>query len=57
MQSWAGNVSLRYSLVALSPGFFWAAWHAWRASRTVASDAAIYTEDSRSEAQRPGMPA
>lgn len=30
--------SLRYALVILCPGYFWAAWHAWRAGRTVARD-------------------
>jgi MFS transporter, Spinster family, sphingosine-1-phosphate transporter len=38
MQSWVGQESLRYALLALSPGFAWAAWHLWRASRTVARD-------------------
>lgn len=27
--------SLRYTLVALSPGYIWVAWHLWHASRTV----------------------
>jgi MFS transporter, Spinster family, sphingosine-1-phosphate transporter len=34
----AGEESLRYALLALSPGYFWGAWHLWRASRTVAAD-------------------
>jgi MFS family permease len=33
-----GQEALRYSLLALSPGYVWAAWHLWRASRTVARD-------------------
>lgn len=33
-----GNESLRYALVILSPGYFWAAWHAWLAGRTVIQD-------------------
>lgn len=33
-----GEESLRYALVILCPGYFWAAWHLWRASRTVATD-------------------
>ena len=33
-----GNASLRYALLLLCPGFVWSAWHAWRASETVASD-------------------
>ena len=37
-QPWAGQVSLRYALLALCPGYFWAAWHLWRASKTVARD-------------------
>ena len=37
-RSWAGDESLRYSLLALSPGYLWGAWHLWRASRTVQRD-------------------
>jgi predicted MFS family arabinose efflux permease len=33
-----GEESLRYALAALCPGYFWAAWHLWRASRTVVED-------------------
>jgi MFS family permease len=33
-----GEESLRYSLLALCPGYFWSAWHFWRGSKTVASD-------------------
>jgi len=33
-----GPESLRYALLAISPGFFWAAWHAWRASNSVTDD-------------------
>lgn len=40
MQPWAGEESLRYALLVLSPGYLWAAWHAWRASRTVTRDLA-----------------
>jgi MFS family permease len=35
---WASQESLRYALLALCPGYFWAGWHLWRASRTVARD-------------------
>lgn len=28
-----GDESLRYALLILCPGYFWAAWHLWRASR------------------------
>jgi MFS transporter, Spinster family, sphingosine-1-phosphate transporter len=31
----AGEESLRYALLALCPGYLWAAWHLWRASKTV----------------------
>jgi MFS family permease len=30
--------SLRYALLVLSPGYLWAAWHLWRASRTIGAD-------------------
>jgi predicted MFS family arabinose efflux permease len=33
-----GAESLRYALLALSPGFLWCMWHMWRASRTVVHD-------------------
>lgn len=33
-----GNESLRYALLALSPGYLWGAWHCWRGSLTVARD-------------------
>lgn len=33
-----GSNSLRYSLLAWSPGFLWCAVHFWQASRTVAQD-------------------
>ena len=35
---WAGIESLRYAAMALAPGYFWVAWHSWRASRTVTAD-------------------
>ncbi len=35
---WFAADSLRYSLLLLCPGYFWAAWHLWRASQTVAMD-------------------
>jgi MFS transporter, Spinster family, sphingosine-1-phosphate transporter len=37
-QPWAGEESLRYALLALCPGYFWAAWHVWMASKTVTRD-------------------
>ena len=33
-----GEESLRYALLALCPGYLWAMWHLWRASRTVTRD-------------------
>ena len=39
-QPWAGQESLRYSLIALCPGYLWAGWHLWRASNTVVRDLA-----------------
>jgi MFS family permease len=35
---WAGEESLRYALLVLSPGYFLVAWLAWRASQTVTRD-------------------
>lgn len=34
----AAEESLRYALLALCPGYLWAAWHVWRASGAVAGD-------------------
>lgn len=33
-----GEESLRYALLALCPGYLWAALHIWRASRSIAED-------------------
>jgi predicted MFS family arabinose efflux permease len=38
LRPWFGTESLRYALLALSPGYLWGAWHIWRASKTVAHD-------------------
>lgn len=35
---WAAAESLRYALLVLCPGYFWAAWHLVRASATVSHD-------------------
>lgn len=35
---WAGEESIRYALLTISPGYLWAGWHVWRASMTVMSD-------------------
>jgi MFS family permease len=40
LHPWAGDESLRYALLVFAPGYFWAAWHSWRASRTVMRDLA-----------------
>ena len=34
----AGEESLRYSLLALCPGYLWAGWHAWHAAATAKGD-------------------
>lgn len=33
-----GEESLRYALAAMGPGYFWGAWHLWRASKCVRRD-------------------
>lgn len=38
LSPFSGPDSLRYALLILCPGYLWAAWHLWRASRTVARD-------------------
>lgn len=40
-QPWAGDESLRYALLFLCPGYFWAGWHLWQGSRTVMDDLAV----------------
>ena len=40
MHPWLGEESLRYSLLALSPGFLWCVWQMLRASKSVAADLA-----------------
>jgi MFS family permease len=41
LQPQFGAESLRYALLCLCPGFWWVAWHAWRAGSTVDSDLAL----------------
>lgn len=38
LQPWAGQDSLRYALLTLSPGYVWAGWYLLQASKTVAAD-------------------
>jgi predicted MFS family arabinose efflux permease len=40
LRAWAGEESLRYALLALSPGYLWAGWHLWMAGQTVTRDLA-----------------
>jgi MFS transporter, Spinster family, sphingosine-1-phosphate transporter len=40
LRPWVAGESLRYSLLILCPGYFWAAWHVWQASRTVTQELA-----------------
>jgi MFS family permease len=40
LHPYVGEESLRYSLVAMCPGYLWVSWHLWRASRTVTADLA-----------------
>src|SRR5262249_35423826 len=35
LRPWLGEESLRYALIILSPGYCWAGWHLWHASRSV----------------------
>lgn len=40
-----GEESLRYALLALCPGYFWAGLHAWRASQSVTHDLQFVLEE------------
>ena len=42
-----GSDSLRYALLAICPGFMWAVWHAWRASKSVTLEVQAVAEDHR----------
>lgn len=46
-----GAESLRYSLLALCPGYLWAAWHLFRASKTVTHDLEVLIRASTQEEQ------
>jgi MFS family permease len=41
LRSGFGDESLRYSLLALCPGYFWVGWHLWRGSGTVQHDLVV----------------
>jgi hypothetical protein len=43
---WAGEESLRYALLALCPGYLWAAVHIFWSSRTVFGDLATTSEEA-----------
>lgn len=45
----AGHDSLRYSLLALCPGYFWGAWHLWRASQTVIRDVEVTNSATKAQ--------
>jgi MFS family permease len=49
LRHWAGEDSLRYSLLFMSPGYLWAAWHAWQASKSVTGDLAKVREEDVGE--------
>lgn len=36
-----GSDSLRYALLALSPGYIWCTWHLWRAGRTISKSLVV----------------
>jgi MFS family permease len=44
-----GQESLPYASLAMCPGFLWAAWHLWRASRSVSADLPDTQEDRSDE--------
>jgi MFS transporter, Spinster family, sphingosine-1-phosphate transporter len=46
LRLWAGQESLRYALLALCPGYVWAAVHLWRAGATVNFDLRVVESES-----------
>ena len=48
--AWLADESLRYALLIMCPGFCWAGWHLWRASRTIFADLVTIREDGESAA-------
>jgi MFS transporter, Spinster family, sphingosine-1-phosphate transporter len=49
---WAGDQSLRYALLILSPGYLGAAWFVWKAAQTVGPD--IQSAQARDQGAIPG---
>jgi MFS family permease len=47
-----GEDSLRYALVAVCPGYFWVAWHFWKASRHAHDAAECVSQDQHLEDAR-----
>jgi hypothetical protein len=54
LRPWFGEESLRYALAMLCPGYLWAAWHLWRASRTVTREIAATQGETAVEEVPPG---
>jgi MFS family permease len=52
LHSWVGDESVRYALLAMCPGYVWAALHLWYASGTVSRDLEVL----RSGRDRSGAP-
>lgn len=44
-----GEESLRYALLALCTGYFWAAWHLWQGSTTVERDLKVQTKGNNTQ--------
>lgn len=51
-----GEDSLRYALMVMGPGYFWCAWHLWRASRTAMRDAAVAQDDDQRRGEDTVLP-
>lgn len=49
-----GSDSLRYALLAVSPGYLWVGWHLYRASRNVTTDIANVLREDVGPAGAPG---
>lgn len=46
-----GQESLRYALLLMCPGYFWAGWHLWRGSRTVHRDIELVSAIPNAQAE------